>query len=71
MNTINEYTPNQQYPLPHPDHLLLDDVFVMREAITRIDADMAEQARNVVQIQKPLAERVHRQQLRVLHGFGF
>jgi len=28
------------YPLPHPDHLLSDDVLNLREALTRIDADV-------------------------------
>ena len=35
-----ERTP-RGYPLPHPEHLLSEDVLNLREAITRIDADVA------------------------------
>jgi len=39
----SERTP-RGYPLPHPEHLLSDDVLHLREAFTRIDADVAAQA---------------------------
>ena len=35
-----ERTP-RGYPLPHPEHLLSEDVLNLREALTRIDADVA------------------------------
>lgn len=39
----DERTP-RGYPLPHPEHLLADDVMVLREAFTRIDTDVTAQA---------------------------
>lgn len=65
-----ERTP-RGYPLPHPEHLLSEDVLNLREAITRIDADVAAQEATSQQGQNQLTERLHRQQLRVLHQFGF
>jgi hypothetical protein len=65
-----ERTP-RGYPLPHPEHLLSEDVLNLREAITRIDADVATQETSSEQGQDQLAERLHRQQLRVFHQFGF
>ena len=65
-----ERTP-RGYPLPHPEHLLSEDVLNLREAITRIDADVAAQAASSEQGQDQLTEQLHRQQLRVFHQFGF
>ena len=65
-----ERTP-RGYPLPHPEHLLSEDVLNLREALTRIDADMAAQEASTQQGQDQLTERLHRQQLRVFHRFGF
>ena len=65
-----ERTP-RGYPLPHPEHLLSEDVLNLREALTRIDADVATQEVSTQQGQDPLTERLHRQQLRVFHQFGF
>ena len=65
-----ERTP-RGYPLPHPEHLLSDDVLHLREAFTRIDADVAAQEASTQQGQDQLTERLHRQQLRVFHQFGF
>ena len=65
-----ERTP-RGYPLPHPEHLLSEDVLNLREAITRIDADVATQEVSTQQWQDKLTERLHRQQLRVFHQFGF
>lgn len=65
-----ERTP-RGYPLPHPEHLLSEDVLNLREAITRIDADVATQEVSTKQGQDQLTERLHRQQLRVFHQFGF
>jgi hypothetical protein len=59
------------YPLPHPDHLLSQDVLSLRDAITRIDADLSSQESKVVQLQDNLSDRLHRQQLRVFHHFDF
>ena len=65
-----ERTP-RGYPLPHPEHLLSEDVLNLREALTRIDADVAAQEVSSQQGQDQLTERLHRQQLRVFHQFGF
>ena len=65
-----ERTP-RGYPLPHPEHLLSEDVLKLREALTRIDADVATQEVSTQQGQDQLTERLHRQQLRVFHQFGF
>ena len=65
-----ERTP-RGYPLPHPEHLLSDDVLKLREALTRIDADVTAQEASTQQGQDQLTERLHRQQLRVFHQFGF
>ena len=65
-----ERTP-RGYPLPHPEHLLSEDVLNLREALTRIDADVAAQEASNQQEQDQLTERLHRQQLRVFHQFGF
>lgn len=34
----DERTPLLRLPLPHPDHLLVDDVLRIREAFTALDA---------------------------------
>ena len=65
-----ERTP-RGYPLPHPEHLLSEDVLNLREALTRIDADVATQEVSTQQGQDQLTERLHRQQLRVFLQFGF
>ena len=65
-----ERTP-RGYPLPDPEHLLSEDVLNLREALTRIDADVAVQEASTQQGQDQLTERLHRQQLRVFHQFGF
>ena len=65
-----ERTP-RGYPLPHPEHLLSEDVLNLREALTHIDADVAAQEASAQQGQDQLTERLHRQQLRVFHQFGF
>ena len=65
-----ERTP-RGYPLPHPEHWLSEDVLNLREALTRIDADVAVQEASTQQGQDQLTERLHRQQLRVFHQFGF
>mgnify|MGYP001457257533 CR=1 FL=1 len=59
-----ERTP-RGYPLPHPEHLLSEDVLNLREALTRIDADVTAQEASTQQGQDQLTERLHRQQLRV------
>lgn len=65
-----ERTP-RGYPLPHPEHLLSEDVLNLREALTRIDTDVAAQEASTQQGQDQLTERLHRQQLRVFHRFDF
>lgn len=39
----DERTPVLHLPLPHPDHLLVDDVLRLREALTTIDTGFAQQ----------------------------
>lgn len=65
-----ERTP-RGYPLPHPEHLLSEDVLNLREAITRIDADVSAQEASSQRGQEQLTQRLHRQQLRVFHQFNF
>lgn len=43
-----ERTPVLNLPLPHPDHLLVDDVLRLREALVAVDAGFGAQ-RNEVQ----------------------
>ena len=38
---MDELTPQLYLPLPHPDHLLIDDVARLRTAFTRLDAHLA------------------------------
>lgn len=68
---MNQERTPRGYPLPHPEHLLSEDVLNLREALTRIDADVAVQEATSQQVQDQLTERLHRQQLRVFHQFGF
>lgn len=68
---MNEFSPNRHYPLPHPDHLLAEDVFVLREAITAIDADVTAQAAATRQLGAHQDGQMKRQRLRVFHHFDF
>lgn len=68
---MDDITPNRHYPLPHPDNPLSEDVVRLRETITRIDADMAQQAAATFESSAALAGRVHRSQLRAFHQFNF
>lgn len=65
-----ERTP-RGYPLPHPEHLLSDDVLNLRDAIERIDADVAAQEQALVQAQQHISARLQRQFLRVFHHYDF
>ena len=40
----DERTPVLRLPLPHPDHLLVDDVLRLREALMALDAQVADKA---------------------------
>ena len=42
-----ERTPVLHLPLPHPDHLLSDDVLRLREAFTTLDAGFGQQRAEV------------------------
>jgi len=42
-----ERTPVLNLPLPHPDHLLSDDVLRLREAFTTLDAGFSQQRTEV------------------------
>jgi len=52
-----ERTP-RGYPLPHPDRLLSEDVHNLREALTRIDADVAEREAALQQVKAQIDEDV-------------
>ena len=39
----DERTPLLRLPLPHPDHLLVDDVLRIREALTTVDTGCGQQ----------------------------
>ena len=43
----DERTPVLHLPLPHPDHLLSDDVLRLREAFTPLDAGFGQQRTEV------------------------
>ena len=43
----DERTPVLHLPLPHPDHLLSDDVLRLREAFTTLDAGFGQQRTEV------------------------
>ena len=43
----DDRTPVLQLPLPHPDHLLSDDVLRLREAFTTLDAGFGAQRTEV------------------------
>ena len=43
----DERTPVLRLPLPHPDHLLIDDVLRLREASTTLDAGFGAQRTEV------------------------
>lgn len=40
MAAHDDHTPNRDYPLPHPDNLMPDDVERLRNTITGIDSDV-------------------------------
>ena len=40
MAAHNDRTPNRDYPLPHPDNLMPEDVERLRQTITAVDGDM-------------------------------
>ena len=40
MATHDHRTPNRDYPLPHPDNMMPDDVERLRNTITGIDGDV-------------------------------
>ncbi len=43
----DERTPVLRLPLPHPDHLLVDDVLRLREALVAVDAGFGAQRTEV------------------------
>ena len=44
---MDERTPVLQLPLPHPDHLLSDDVLRLREALVTVDTGFGAQRTEV------------------------
>lgn len=71
---MDERTPVLQLPLPHPDHLLSEDVLRLREALVTVDAGFGQQRTEVQaeliqtrsDVDSALAE-VSRQLTRQLH----
>ena len=62
---MDEHTP-RGYPLPHPEHLLSDDVIILREALTQIDVDLsASQARSQA-LEHQVRQDLHRLKTRLL-----
>ena len=47
---MEERTPNLNLPLPHPEHLLVEDVGRLREALVSLDAVVSRRARDSVAI---------------------
>ena len=43
----DDHTPVLNLPLPHPDHLLVDDVLRLREALVTVDAGFGAQRTEV------------------------
>ena len=43
----DDHTPVLNLPLPHPDHLLIDDVLRLREALVTVDAGFGAQRTEV------------------------
>lgn len=68
---VDERTPNLALPLPHPDHLLEEDVQRLREALSGIDAALAQQAAQVQAADAALAAQLRRERLRAFHHFDF
>lgn len=82
----DERTPVLQLPLPHPNHLLSDDVLRLREALVTVDAGFGAQrtemqaaldatrgeaASALAEVKQQFTDRLHRQHLRVFHHFDF
>ncbi|MDP1605645.1 MAG: hypothetical protein Q8L93_03220 [Rhodocyclaceae bacterium] len=67
---MNDTTP-RGYPLPHPNHLLSDDVLRLAQALTQIDVDVSAQQDWSAQAREQHERQLRRQQLRVLHQMNF
>lgn len=82
----DDRTPVLQLPLPHPDHLLSDDVLRLREALVTVDTGFGQQRSEVqteltqtrndvdaalAQVRVKLTDRLQRQHLRAFHHFDF
>ncbi len=83
---MDERTPVLQLPLPHPDHLLSEDVLRLREALVTVDAEFSTQRTEMqadliqtrssvegalAEVSAQLTDRLQRQHLRVFHHFDF
>ncbi|MEJ6474127.1 hypothetical protein [Pseudoalteromonas piscicida] len=65
---INQLTPYQQYPLPHPDNLLEQDVQRLINAIKAIDTDIHQLQMAHTQANMDLDKRFKRLRLNQLLG---
>ena len=54
MIELTEDLSPRRYPLPHPDHIAIEDASSIREAIFRIDADVSEQESEYRQLRERL-----------------
>ncbi|TMN39712.1 hypothetical protein [Pseudoalteromonas sp. S2755] len=65
---INQFTPFQHYPLPHPDNLLEQDVQRLINALKAIDADIHQQQLAHQQAQVDIDKRFRRLRLNQVLG---
>ncbi|NUZ11744.1 hypothetical protein HUZ36_13235 [Pseudoalteromonas sp. McH1-7] len=65
---INQFTPYQHYPLPHPENLLEQDVQRLINALHAIDGDIHQQQLASAQAQHDLNKRFNRLRLNQVLG---
>lgn len=68
---MDDYTEHRSYPLPHPDNMLDEDVLRLRDALTQIDADIAQQQTATTEMATDFLQKLNRQRLRTFHQFNF
>lgn len=68
---IDERTPNLALPLPHAENLLEDDVQRIRQALTGLDAAVAQQQAQAASSDAAILDTLRRQRLRAFHHFDF
>lgn len=68
---MDDATSHRSYPLPHPDNMLDEDVLRLRDALSQIDADVAQQQTATTNMATDFLQKLNRQRLRAFHQFGF